>query len=294
MALTKCKECGHEVSSNAKSCPHCGKPLGMSLQDKASAWATLTVIVFVGWIVYTCNHADAPPAAASIATVSPNATSAAPHNGYQLTAEERGGCEEYGKVAGNLAADRDNGVPLADQLTVIKTRLGDTPLAKEMRDLAKLLYSNQPAFRSLSQRGATTAFMMDCQTRIIKTKGGSKTFASAENISAALKDFKTFNGTPFVELVVAYGVKIASVEATPTAAFGDGLGKPGDIDFTLTFARGATKKMPCHLERWMRGESLPIIEFTRSASDFPEIKADQDDPLEYWAATGKCSDAFSY
>lgn len=26
MALIKCKECGKEISSDAKSCPHCGKP----------------------------------------------------------------------------------------------------------------------------------------------------------------------------------------------------------------------------------------------------------------------------
>ena len=27
MALIKCNECGHEVSSRAKTCPNCGNPL---------------------------------------------------------------------------------------------------------------------------------------------------------------------------------------------------------------------------------------------------------------------------
>ncbi len=28
MALIKCSECGKEISSEAKVCPHCGKPIG--------------------------------------------------------------------------------------------------------------------------------------------------------------------------------------------------------------------------------------------------------------------------
>jgi hypothetical protein len=209
-----------------------------------------------------------------------------------LTVEEKSACEEYGKVAGNLAVDRKNGVPLSDQISAIKLRLGDTQLANEMRELAKTIYSNHPAFRSLSQEVAAVSFMMDCQTRIIKTKAGGKFYKSPEEIAAALDGFITYHDRPLIDLLGSYGIKIKSVETVPSDALGNG--RPGDTDFTLTFSMGASKRMPCHLERWMRGETLPIVEFTRTSSEFPAINADQDDPLEYWAATGNCSRAYSY
>ena len=44
MALKKCRECGQSVSSEAKTCPHCGvkKPV-----TQTSGWAWLVVILFV-------------------------------------------------------------------------------------------------------------------------------------------------------------------------------------------------------------------------------------------------------
>lgn len=35
MALTKCPECGKEVSTSAETCPHCGYPLKVNQADKA-------------------------------------------------------------------------------------------------------------------------------------------------------------------------------------------------------------------------------------------------------------------
>lgn len=50
MALTKCKECSHEISTGAKSCPHCGakikKPVGVI------GWL---LVLLVGFFVYRCT-----------------------------------------------------------------------------------------------------------------------------------------------------------------------------------------------------------------------------------------------
>ncbi len=32
MALIKCNECGKEVSSNARNCPHCGNPINTAVK----------------------------------------------------------------------------------------------------------------------------------------------------------------------------------------------------------------------------------------------------------------------
>jgi hypothetical protein len=44
MALIKCKECGKEVSSEAKKCPHCGKKLKTSSLGKGILYVFLILI----------------------------------------------------------------------------------------------------------------------------------------------------------------------------------------------------------------------------------------------------------
>lgn len=48
MAMTKCKECGHEVSNSAKTCPHCGidNP-GISAIGCAIAIAALILVIVI-------------------------------------------------------------------------------------------------------------------------------------------------------------------------------------------------------------------------------------------------------
>ncbi len=36
MALLKCPECGHDVSSEAEACPHCGYPIKKKIKTKES------------------------------------------------------------------------------------------------------------------------------------------------------------------------------------------------------------------------------------------------------------------
>ena len=49
MALKKCKECGHEVSTKAKACPNCGARIGRSSAAGCLSLAVILVLVFVVW-----------------------------------------------------------------------------------------------------------------------------------------------------------------------------------------------------------------------------------------------------
>ena len=46
MALTKCKECGAEISRKAKACPQCGAPR----KKKISIFTWIVLIIFIGVI----------------------------------------------------------------------------------------------------------------------------------------------------------------------------------------------------------------------------------------------------
>ena len=53
MALMKCKECGHEISDQAKSCPNCGAPQAdAAAPTKPFGWGKLILLLFLGWILY--------------------------------------------------------------------------------------------------------------------------------------------------------------------------------------------------------------------------------------------------
>lgn len=47
MALTKCTECGHEISSTATTCPHCGAPqqTNKPLKSNSKSYARIASIV---------------------------------------------------------------------------------------------------------------------------------------------------------------------------------------------------------------------------------------------------------
>ena len=209
-------------------------------------------------------------------------------------------CMAYGKMAGAFATDRDNGIPFSQQIRDIKAKFGTTPVAIEMRTLADLLY-NKPWANKLSPEGAPPVFYSDCIMRVEITRDGGRSFTSKEDIGDALKDFKTFNGKPLVFLLRDYGIKIASVETVPVEHhwkyFKRSQDQPGDVIFTMILASKPTKAMPCRLREWViiiKGDVLPMAEFERRGQTFPIVRPDDDDPLIYWAATGKCSEAYSY
>lgn len=47
MALTKCKECGKEVSKKAEKCPHCGAPA-----KKKTKWTTWVIAGLFAWAMF--------------------------------------------------------------------------------------------------------------------------------------------------------------------------------------------------------------------------------------------------
>lgn len=64
MAMTKCKECGKEISTTAKTCPHCGastspildavEGVGETAGALGKALMSLGIIIMVAIILATC------------------------------------------------------------------------------------------------------------------------------------------------------------------------------------------------------------------------------------------------
>ncbi len=51
MALATCKECGRQVSTQAKACPGCGGPPPKAPRQKIT-WKGWTALFLVGWVVF--------------------------------------------------------------------------------------------------------------------------------------------------------------------------------------------------------------------------------------------------
>lgn len=81
MALTKCKECGKEMSTKADACPHCGAKRG-SVTGKFWTGIKILVALVVGLVVYQCtqllnrDHDSSPKAVGS--SPAPAVASSAP------------------------------------------------------------------------------------------------------------------------------------------------------------------------------------------------------------------------
>lgn len=63
MAMTKCKECGKEVSNKAKVCPHCGiKNPGLKMKEVIGG---LAIIGLIAAVAVKCSGGDDQPTAAA-------------------------------------------------------------------------------------------------------------------------------------------------------------------------------------------------------------------------------------
>ena len=51
MALMKCRECGHEISSEAASCPRCGAPKPQKKSSIEGSVQAILGIIFVTFLV---------------------------------------------------------------------------------------------------------------------------------------------------------------------------------------------------------------------------------------------------
>ena len=54
MALVQCKECGREVSSSARKCPHCGVP-GPGVVISKTVWQVLGVLLAIAVGLFILN-----------------------------------------------------------------------------------------------------------------------------------------------------------------------------------------------------------------------------------------------
>ena len=90
MALRKCKECGENVSTKAKRCPHCGAPVNqLNLAESlvVSLFAVIVLFVVIGIISSQIDHTVSPKAAPSQSK--PDKTEA-----FLLTANVSSSCSE--------------------------------------------------------------------------------------------------------------------------------------------------------------------------------------------------------
>lgn len=74
MAMKKCRECGHKVSSEAKTCPSCG--IGKPVRSNAGGIAVVALLALSG-IVYAIPDAEPAPSAQPATRAAPS-TAAAP------------------------------------------------------------------------------------------------------------------------------------------------------------------------------------------------------------------------
>jgi predicted amidophosphoribosyltransferase len=54
MAMAKCKECGHRISTTAKTCPNCGhefKSISRLLSSFGKELISLAVVLFLLWML---------------------------------------------------------------------------------------------------------------------------------------------------------------------------------------------------------------------------------------------------
>ncbi|MHB8424546.1 MAG: zinc-ribbon domain-containing protein [Gammaproteobacteria bacterium] len=99
MALKKCKECGHEVSSTANVCPNCGARQG---RKKYGLGALIILIIVVGFIWALISNSLNSPTNEQTKRSPSTSTSNSNSNWYVLN-NNSPGC--YSKEDGKIAVD---------------------------------------------------------------------------------------------------------------------------------------------------------------------------------------------
>ena len=201
-------------------------------------------------------------------------------------------CVERGKAASDLAGRRDKGVSLKQALADLdKSNLdGDTKTIH--RDMARQLYTD-PFASKLSPDNAANNFQGSCVAELKSKNANIRNINNAADIERALALFKTFNGQSLLDLLGSYGVTVNALQVAPASAMNNGNYKPDDTIYTLTVGNAVHADIPCHLQQWLKGDITPTPEFVQRGPAFPLVRANEDDPLVYWAATGKCSTVFN-
>lgn len=94
MALTKCRECGKEISTTARSCPHCGAKR-TSVLGRIWLAAKLFVALIVGLMAYQCgtvmnrvSSSESSPPLAGAAPATPSAARSPTPSAPRCTASD--------------------------------------------------------------------------------------------------------------------------------------------------------------------------------------------------------------
>ena len=111
MALTKCTECGHDVSTRAKACPGCGaqaqKPSGMSLG--LFLVAVMGIPALIGLSLSDRSTSNQPPAPSSPVPTSPTlTTSTTPPTRTLIRSAPAGNVYAYEDAAGETVEETEN------------------------------------------------------------------------------------------------------------------------------------------------------------------------------------------
>jgi len=96
MALTKCKECNHEISDQAQSCPNCGAP--QKPKSKGVGLGGWILILFVGWVIYQVATVDVGRTTSPSSTASTSASTVPPPTGPLLEVQSWRCEKEYSYI----------------------------------------------------------------------------------------------------------------------------------------------------------------------------------------------------
>lgn len=202
-------------------------------------------------------------------------------------------CKAYGQAAAAFAADRNSGTSFSSEVASIRRRAPTPEMADFLIDIADAIY-HKPGSNLLDPEGALFSYAAECQVNHERIAGGGRNIVIRPDVEAYLADFKTFNGTPLKTLLAKIGVRVESIQTEPLhpnkVRPGD---REGDMALTFILAGHIPRSAPCGLARWAP-DGLPPAELMRRGAQFPLLDPDSEDPIIYWAATGKCSAAYSF
>jgi hypothetical protein len=111
MALTKCTECGHDVSTRAKACPGCGAPAQKPSGVRLGLFlvAVIGIPALIGLFVGDRSTSDQPPAPSSPVPTSPTlTTSTTPPTRTLIRSAPAGNVYAYENAAGETVEETEN------------------------------------------------------------------------------------------------------------------------------------------------------------------------------------------
>lgn len=162
MALVKCKKCGKEISDKAEFCHSCGTKATMPITRKESLKIGVLAAILIMGVVAMLDKS--PPKPQPQAAPVEQSVAPAPPDG-SVDPQVDVGCRAYGKFGAKCVSDRESGITFSMKIREINKRFGkNTPTAREMRDVADVIY-NQEAGKHLSAQGAEDTLYASCLGR---------------------------------------------------------------------------------------------------------------------------------